>query len=194
MPKEVEIKFSLTDKPALERKLRRLGFRRITPETYEPNTLYDLPGHVLRRRGELLRLRSYGKSWILTHKAPAALGGRHKSRIEREVRVADGEALAGILQALRLAPVFRYEKFRSEWSDGKGHIVLDRTPIGDYAEIEGPPRWIDALAHKLDVPSTSYITESYGDLFQRWKKKNRSQATEMTFRALTKHAPRSAQR
>ena len=51
MPKEVEIKFPLTGKPALERKLRRLGFRRITPETYEANTLYDLPGNVLRRRG-----------------------------------------------------------------------------------------------------------------------------------------------
>ena len=111
MPKEVEIKFPLTDKPALERKLRRLGFRRITPETYEANTLYDLPGNVLRRRGELLRLRRYGTSWILTTRPRLALGGRHKSRLEREVRVADGEALAGILQALRFVPVFRYEKF-----------------------------------------------------------------------------------
>jgi adenylate cyclase class 2 len=187
MPKEVEIKFPLTDKPALERKLRRLGFRRITPETYEANTLYDLPGNVLRRRGELLRLRRYGTSWILTHKAPAGPGGRHKSRLEQEVRVADGEALAGILQSLRLVPVFRYEKFRSEWSDGNGHVVLDRTPIGNYAEIEGPPRWIDALARKLEVTSSSYITASYGDLFQQWKKRNRSQASEMTFRALAKH-------
>ncbi len=184
MPQEVEIKFPLTDKPALERKLRRLGFRRLTPETYEANILYDLPGNALRRRGQLLRLRHYGDSWTLTHKARAARGARHKSRMEREVRVADGAALAGILEALGFAPVFRYEKFRSEWGDEQGHVVLDRTPIGNYGEIEGPARWIDSLAGKLDIKSSCYITLSYSELFEQWKRRNRSPAKEMTFRAV----------
>ena len=141
-----------------------------------------------------MRLRHYGTSWTLTHKAPAGTGGRYKSRLEREVRVADGTALEEILKALGFVPVFRYEKFRSEWSDGQGHVVLDRTPIGDYGEIEGQPRWIDTLARQLGIPSSNYITVSYGELFQQWRRRNHSQAAEMTFRSLARRRPRSARK
>ncbi len=78
-PREVEIKFVIDDLAAIESKLRALGFRQQTPRTYEMNTLYDLPGGVLRSRGELLRLRQYGDSWKLTHKGQGSVG-RHKSR------------------------------------------------------------------------------------------------------------------
>ena len=88
-PKEVEIKFALDDLRAIERKLRGLGFRRETPRAREINTLYDLPGAVLRLRGELLRLRRYGDGWTLTHKAPGR-AGRHKSRVETETAVENG--------------------------------------------------------------------------------------------------------
>jgi adenylate cyclase class 2 len=80
-PQEVEIKFLVSDLKAVERKLRELGFQEKTPSTHEVNTLYDLPGQKLRRKGELLRLRDYGGNWRLTHKAKAKLG-RHKSRGE----------------------------------------------------------------------------------------------------------------
>ena len=43
-----------------------------------------------------------------------------------------------ILRALGYAPSFRYEKFRAEWTDGKGQVVVDETPIGNFCEIEGP--------------------------------------------------------
>ena len=56
-----------------------------------------------------------------------------------------------ILRALGYAPSFRYEKFRAEWTDGKGQVVVDETPIGNFCEIEGAPRWIDATAKKLGV-------------------------------------------
>ena len=56
-----------------------------------------------------------------------------------------------ILRALGFSPSFIYEKFRSEWSDGEGQVVLDHTPIGDIAEIEGKSRWIDRTARALGV-------------------------------------------
>ncbi len=59
-PQEVEIKFSVSDPKELEDRLKRLGFHCETPSTHELNTLYDLPGKKLRRKGELLRLRKYG--------------------------------------------------------------------------------------------------------------------------------------
>jgi adenylate cyclase class 2 len=59
-PQEIEIKFVVPDPKALEEKLRQIGFHQKTPPTHEVNTLYDLPGQKLRRKGELLRLREYG--------------------------------------------------------------------------------------------------------------------------------------
>ncbi len=56
MAKEVEIKFRITDMRALAAGLKRHGFREITPRTHEMNSLYDLPGQKLRKKGELLRL------------------------------------------------------------------------------------------------------------------------------------------
>jgi adenylate cyclase class 2 len=180
-PKEVEIKFLVQDVQFLEQQLLRLGFSCLTPAAQEVNTLYDLPGQRLRWKGELLRLRKYGDAWTLTHKARAAVG-RHKARIERETKVADGDTMHSILCALGYSPVFIYEKFRSEWTDGKGHVVLDHTPLGDVAEIEGGPRWIDRTARSLGVSPAAYITKSYAELFFEWKRRYKRKAKNMTFR------------
>lgn len=181
--REVEIKFVLDDLRALERKLRALGFRRQTPRTHEMNTLYDLPGAVLRQRGELLRLRKYGDQWTLTHKGRGC-AGRHRSRAEVETCVADGPRMAAILAALGFAPNFHYEKHRSEWTDGAGHVVLDETPIGNYGEIEGPPRWIDRTARALGITAGQYITDSYAQLFSKWQQQTGSRARDMTYQAV----------
>ena len=182
-PQEVEIKFLVLDLKALEEKLRSLQFRCETPSTNEINTLYDLPGQKLRRKGELLRLRQYGNKWKLTHKAKA-VAARHKSRAELETGVSDGKQMDAILRALGYSPTFVYEKFRSEWSDGEGNVVVDHTPIGDIAEIEGKARWIDRTAKALGVQSKDYITQSYAELFFAWKRRTRQKAMNMTFREI----------
>ena len=185
--KEIEIKFRVDDVRDLDRRLRKSGFRLITPRTHEINTLYDLPDKSLRRRGELLRLRKYGSEWILTHKAKGK-AGRHKTRVETETKVADGAKMEAILRALGFAPTFRYEKFRAEWSDGKGHVVVDQTPIGDFGEIEGQSRWIDRTAKLLQISPSDYITATYTELFFQWKKLTGSPANEMTFKAIRSKA------
>ncbi len=181
--REIEIKFRVADVRALSRKLRRAGFRMVTPRTHEMNTLYDLPGEVLRGRKELLRIRKYGAAWTLTHKSKGKVG-RHNSRDEIETSVSDGRMMEAILRALGYAPSFRYEKFRAEWTDGKGQVVVDETPIGNFCEIEGSPRWIDATAKKLGVSQTDYITKNYAGLFLEWKARTSSRAEEMTFKAV----------
>ena len=182
MAQEIEIKFRVADLGALSRKLRVTGFHLVTRRTHELNTLYDLPGGVLRKRNELLRIRKYGSSWTLTHKS-GTKRGKHSRRVELETGVVDGKKLDAILRALGYAPSFRYEKFRAEWSDSKGQVVVDETPIGNFCEIEGPPRWIDATAKKLGVSTADYITKNYATLFTDWKRESNSKAIEMTFRA-----------
>ena len=187
---EIEIKFRVDDLKKLTHALRSSGFRLVTKSTHEVNALYDLPGLPLRRRGDLLRLRKYGSEWVLTHKAKGKTG-RHKMRVETETRVADGQKMDAILRALGFSPTFRYEKFRAEWSDGKGHVVVDETPIGNFGEIEGGSRWIDETARRLQIKRNNYITDTYAALFFQWKRQTRSSANEMTFRAVRRRGPRS---
>lgn len=191
MPKhsEVEIKFRVTDLRRLEQSLKDAAFQLKTPPTHEVNSLYDRPGNPLRRQGAILRLRKYGERWRLTHKAKGA-PGRYKTREEHETAVEKGPELDAILRALGYAPSFIYEKFRAEWSDGKGEVVVDHTPIGVVAEIEGAPRWINRTARALGVRSSDYLTKSYGELFLEWKKATASSARNMTFRECKSRKPR----
>jgi adenylate cyclase class 2 len=182
---EVEIKFRIADIERLVARLRQLGFQQVTPRTHEMNTLFDLPGHPLRDRGDVLRLRKYGETWVLTHKAKSKKqDGAHKTRIETETRVENGEQMEAILGALQFEPSFRYEKFRAEWKGGQGNVVIDETPIGTFGEIEGPPEWIDSVARDLQIHRKDYITETYAGLFNSWKRQTQSAAQEMTFEAV----------
>ena len=178
--KEIEIKFRVSDLRVPRPPAAHSGLPLVTERTHEMNTLYDLPAEVLRGRQQLLRLRKYGMEWKLTHKAKKKTG-RHSSREELETVIADGKKMDLILRALGYEPSFRYEKYRAEWTDGKGQVVVDETPIGNFCEIEGPPRWIDATAKKLAVTPADYITTNYAGLFSEWKAQTKSQAKEMTF-------------
>lgn len=184
MSAEIEIKFKVESLEALAAKLSQLRFSQITPRTHEMNTLFDLPGKPLRARGEVLRLRKYGDDWVLTHKGKSNTKGPHKIRVETETRVAGGEQMEAILRSLQFQPSFRYEKFRAEWKLEPGHVVIDETPIGNFAEIEGPPDWIDSIARQLAVGTSDYITDTYAGLFLAWKKRTGSSAKEMTFAAV----------
>jgi adenylate cyclase class 2 len=180
---ETEIKVRLADRAAFTMQLPPLGFHLLTAETMERNLLFDTPENRLRQRGELLRIRQYGDRWILTHKAPAenSAASTHKVRAETETEVEDGDALTVIFERLGYNIVFVYEKLRTEWADNEGHVVVDVTPIGDFAELEGESEWIDRMAAKLGISPEKYLKVSYGQLFQEWKRATGSQATNMTF-------------
>src|SRR4051812_16691136 len=180
MANEVEIKFAISNLKELRTKLKQQKFREITPRTHEMNTLYDGALRPLQRRGEILRIRKFGNAWKLTHKTKGK-DGRHKTRKETETQLEDGRRLEDIFAATGFKPAFRYEKFRSEWTDGTGDVVLDETPVGTFGEIEGPPRWIDRVAKTLGIRREQYITKSYAELFSDWKKRTRSKAKNMTF-------------
>ena len=181
---EIEVKFRVEDAAALRERLPAAGFHEQTPRTFERNTLYDTADRRLRGQQAILRVRRYGECWVVTHKClpsnndPAA---RHKTREETETRVEDGEAIGHILERLGYAPAFVYEKWRTEYADGTGHCVLDETPIGVYAELEGPPEWIDAAGSRLGVDPSRFLTLSYGRLFEDWRQRTGSSAKNLTF-------------
>jgi adenylate cyclase, class 2 len=187
MPIETEIKFCVNDLTGLAQRLKTAGFHLQTPRSFESNVLYDTPGREMRARTEILRIRSYAGRWTVTHKRLPDVGpgeDRHKHRIETETEVADGETLTEIFLSLGLVPSFRYEKWRTEWTDGEGHCVVDETPIGNYAELEGSAAWIDRSAALLGVDPAQYSTLSYGRLFDLWRDQHHSSAQDLTFDAV----------
>jgi adenylate cyclase, class 2 len=190
---ETEIKFRVDDIPGLARRLEAAGFHLDTPRTFESNVLYDTPDRRMRARVEILRIRHYAGRWILTHKRTTGDGDtdRHKHRVETETEVSDGEALSEVFRSIGLAAAFRYEKWRSEWSDGEGHCVVDETPIGAYAELEGAAEWIDRIAARLGVDPAEYVTLSYGRLFDQWCIDHHSTAQDLTFEAIAAATARS---
>lgn len=191
MPVETEIKFRVDDLQGLADRLVAAGFTVQTPRSFEANVLYDSPTRQMRTRTEILRIRNYAGRCILTHKRLPDVGpgeDAHKHRIETETEVSDGVALAQVFQSLGLVPAFRYEKWRTEWSDGEGHCVVDETPIGKFAELEGSPAWIDRVAALLGVDPGHYITLSYGRLFDLWREQNGSSAQDLTFAACAESA------
>jgi adenylate cyclase class 2 len=194
MPVETEIKFRVADLHGLSRLLQSAGFCLQTPRSFESNVLYDTPGRQMRVRTEILRIRNYAGRWTLTHKRlPDAGPGEdtHKHRIETETEIADGDALAQVFLSLGLVASFRYEKWRTEWTDGEGHCVIDETPIGSFAELEGSPEWIDRAAARLGVPPSEYLTLSYGRLFDLWRQQHSSTAEDLTFAAVSQAAAAS---
>ena len=186
---EIELKFPIPDPAALQSRLPQLGFHLETARTFEHNTLYDTPARDLRAKRALLRIRQYGSLCTVTHKRigdqeNTAENPRYKVRIETETAVAEGSALAEIFQQIGYAPAFTYEKYRTEWSHSSEpsvHLVIDETPIGNYAELEGPPDWIDRTLATLGIDHATCLTDSYGKLFLDWKQRTGSPAENLTF-------------
>jgi len=193
---ETEIKFRVADPARLESQLTQLGFTLLTPRGFESNTLYDTPDRALRAKRELVRIRQYNGRWLLTHKRVPDSGigeDRHKHRVETETELSDGPALAEVFASIGFVPVFRYEKYRTEWADtpaessedqSHGHCVIDETPLGIFAELEGPPDWIDRIASALAIAPEDQLTISYGRLFEQWKEQTNSPAQDLTFTAV----------
>jgi adenylate cyclase class 2 len=188
---EIELKFPVADPQALQARLPHLGFHLTTPRTYEHNTLYDTPNRDLRIKRQILRLREYGGIHTLTHKriddSANSDTSRYKIRIETETTVSDPHALAEVFAQLGYQPVFIYEKYRTEFSifdsatHSTPHLVIDETPIGTYAELEGPTDWIDRTLDALNIDLATCLTDSYGKLFLDWKQRTASPAEHLTF-------------
>jgi|SRR5271157_499655 len=171
--RETEIKLAAADAATARRLLRRAGFRVSRRRVFEANTLFDTLVLSLRVSRQLLRVREAGGVVTLTYKGPPA-PGRHKSREELELELSAAPPMAAILQRLGFQPVFRYEKYRTEYRrpGSSGVATVDETPVGVFLELEGPPRWIDRTARALGFGEGDYITASYGRLYLEWCQRN----------------------
>ncbi len=163
--KEIEVKFIVKDlKPAARilKKLRAVRAWKGTEESY----YFDLPGHVLRNRGIVLRLRRWkGDSDTLTCKIePARNAGKISAREELQTTLGDHAAMRAILGALGYRESFRYQKNREHWKLGKTAIELDALGKRKFVEIEGTKKEIERLARLLKLDWERSTVRSYVDI------------------------------
>ena len=91
--------------------------------------------------------------------------GPLKVREEIETEAESSGALLAILAAVGYTPVFRYEKYREEYTAAGVVVAVDETPIGTFVELEGEPTAIHALAARLGLGPADFVTASYRALF-----------------------------
>jgi adenylate cyclase class 2 len=181
---EIEIKLRLSGKLAkIRRTLSKLGFRVTKPRALESNILFDNSKRSLRKHGMIVRVRLSSGHRVLTYKGPSKTG-RYKKRQEIEFDLPDNARLETIFTHMGYHPVFRYEKYRAEYSKprGLGKVLVDETPIGNFLELEGPPRWIDRTARLLGFSHRDYITRSYGYLYLSYCRERRIRPKDMRFK------------
>jgi adenylate cyclase, class 2 len=180
---------------------------------HEWNVIFDTPDGGLAKHGQLLRIRTetsetkskkghaaLAKRILLTFKRPLALGKarsgsaqenhHHKVREEIELEVADASTLAKIFEGLGMRGWFQYEKYRTTFrlrpSQGwaKGLLIeLDETPIGTFAELEGPSAAIDRAAQELGHSRRDYILKSYLALYVEECRRLGREPRDMVFAA-----------
>jgi len=179
---ETEIKLRAGDLEDVRARIDRAGFQASVPRAFERNTLFDTPAFDLRSRGELIRIRNIDGKWKLTFKGRGRTG-KYKVREELESALSDGAAVETIFERLGLKPVFRYEKYRTEYSRNSdpGTITVDETPIGNFLELEGSGDWIDGAARELGYAESDYILASYGSLYLEYCRARNIQPSDMVF-------------
>jgi adenylate cyclase class 2 len=191
MGKETEIKLSVRDIKAFERKVKKLGGKPLksgNARIHELNVIFDTPDGGLAKHGQLLRIRTESvqggskkkatpQRVILTFKQPAVHavnddGSRFKIRDETEVEVADAATLGKIFEGLGLRGWFSYEKYRTTWKLGAATrwakdllVELDETPVGTFVELEGPPGAIERAAEALGYSRKDYLLKNYLELY-----------------------------
>jgi adenylate cyclase class 2 len=212
MARETEIKLRIADLPGFRRTLAELGVRgaaRGAGRVYEFNILFDTAGKRLKKRGQLLRIRTESSATrakrakvknqtqqaTLTFKGPVGKRGKgrgsaggHKVREELELEVSNRGALASIFQGLGMRPWFRYEKFRTKYRLPKAQrwardlvIDLDETPIGTFVELEGPAGAIDRATKALGFAKRDYIVANYFVLYREECQRQGEEPGDMLF-------------
>ncbi len=176
--KEIEVKFPVKDfqkfRKILEnnKAVKRTSF-------FEDNIVFDDESHTLKHEGKLLRLRKSDRV-TLTFKTPVEKS-RFKIMDEHEVEVSDFDETNTILCALGFHRVFRYQKKRDIYEINSVYVLLDKTPIGNFIEIEGDKDGIADAACLLGLLIDNGLTDNYAELYQKYCEAKRIKPSDMVF-------------
>ena len=177
---ELEVKFYLSGRKAMEAKLDSVG-QIIAPRVYEVNLRFDTPDLSLSATGRLLRLRKDSRARV-TYKGEGSIEGGARLRQELEFTVSDFDTARELFEALGYRVYTMYEKYRTTYKLGNVEVVLDEIPTGDFLEIEGPDsESIRDTVNLLGLNWEARILDSYTMLFERLRERLNLNFRDLSF-------------
>jgi adenylate cyclase class 2 len=177
MPREIEIKFAVGDEEEIARLLTKIGAEKVS-EGLEHNEVFD--NGEIRRKGILLRLRTYNGKAKLTFKTTIRKL-EFKEADETEIEISDFHRAKEILQKLGFGVFWIYEKKKTKFLLGATKISLDRLPFATFMEIEGSEAGIRSAIAKLGLDPAKGIRETYLELYKNYCKKTDDEIENLVF-------------
>jgi adenylate cyclase, class 2 len=162
---ETEIKVEVVDVEGFCLQLDVLNPKVLAERHFEDNYVLDFPDGELKSGQCLLRVRFAKGCGFLTFKGAPRPDGIFKTREELETRLEDGVTMLQIIERIGMSVCFRYQKYRREFARDQVHIAVDETPIGNYVELEGTEDGIRALAKKMGIAESRFLSLSYYSLY-----------------------------
>lgn len=161
---EVEVKLYTPDLSTVQNALAQSGAILTKPRIFERNIRYEDAYGVFAKQGIVLRMRQDNDA-RLTYKAGKDIENGITKRFEAEVVVSDFDTMDTILRLLRFEPFMIYEKYRTTYELDDAEIVLDEMPYGNFTEIEGDVKTIEAVVTQLGLGDAPRLTDSYTRIF-----------------------------
>jgi len=140
---EVEVKFLDIDQKTIEKKLKKIGAKKIFDKLYK-RRVFDYPDLRLHKQGAWIRIRDEGDRVTLTFKKRVGVKSHDgkindKTMEEIEVGVNDFRATTKFLKSIGLKEKFYEENRRIRYKLGEIEFDLDFWPkLKPYLEIEAP--------------------------------------------------------
>lgn len=188
--REREIKVAVADLDGLRERVRAAGGKLERAAARESNWVFDrrnaASAEKLRARRELLRLRTDGAGCRLTWKSAPEIRGGVKERAEHEFTVDDPAAARLFLESLGFEVTARYEKVRERWLLLGCEVALDRTPIGDFVEVEQvapelPPGAIERVCRRCGIDPEQADLRDYLAIYRDHRSRHEGLPRDMVF-------------
>jgi adenylate cyclase class 2 len=138
---EIELKILEINRSAVLKRLRRLRARKIFSGLLK-SVYFDFPKNELRKKSQVLRLRSMKEKTFLTFKTKIPVPGSVFSE-EIEFEVSDFKKAGHFLEHLGFIPILSYEKKRTSYRFGTVRIEFDQW-LGKFKKI---PLYLELEAH-----------------------------------------------
>lgn len=182
---EIEVKFYIKNYEEIIKKTTQYAGNAI--ETgFEKNILFDTLDYSLKKKGQILRLRSYNNKNILTlKKPPEKPSSEFKILEETESKIESFENMKYILNNSGFSNEQIYEKERSVFKTDSLEIVIDKLPFGNFIEFEGSPSQIKKAADFFEFNWERRLLPSYRALFLQIKKDFVLTFNDITFKNFT---------
>lgn len=182
---EIEVKFLISNLPALLEKIGNLGAIELRPRVLEVNLRFDTHDRKLSDRAQVLRLRRDDQA-ILTFKSPGEIVDEVISRTELEVVVSDFQTTRAILEALGFQVFMTYEKYRQNFQLNELVASVDEMPYGNFIELEGSsPEHVRATAALLGLDWDQRINLSYTALLGLFNQNTGNAFRDLSFETFT---------